>query len=296
MTAADMLEDTFPHGTVRGYDQGCRTNHCPAPITCTVFRTRYVSDWGFRKRVDAGWTAEEIADWDAREAAKAVEAERAAREAEKVAQRAEAARARRKQAPRKVRANAFTEAEYKQIRDMNAEGATDAAIAEALGRNASVITKKRDGMGLPRDSRKAVRGHGTRAGYDAGCRDDSCPNTPTCSEAARVEWRASAEAKRRREGRPERAPVEVAALAEAKRLFDAGDLGVGEIAKRVGISRHKVARHVNPTGERRLRSHCSKGHEFTPENTYINERVGSGRRFCKQCRRDEVRARRAAAA
>jgi hypothetical protein len=75
----DILDDRFPHGTVKGYDRGCRTNHCPAPIACHVFRTRYVGDFAFRRLVDAGWTAGQIAEKETAEAEEARRAERQSR-------------------------------------------------------------------------------------------------------------------------------------------------------------------------------------------------------------------------
>lgn len=41
-------------------------------------------------------------------------------------------------------------------------------------------------------------------------------------------------------------------------------------------------RLVNPIAEaKRAQTHCAKGHEFTPENTYIKS---SGHRQCRTCR------------
>jgi len=39
------------------------------------------------------------------------------------------------------------------------------------------------------------------------------------------------------------------------------------------------------------RTHCQRNHEFTPENTYIAPK--SGKRVCRQCRRESARARQA---
>lgn len=47
--------------------------------------------------------------------------------------------------------------------------------------------------------------------------------------------------------------------------------------------RNGLHNHANKT-------HCKRGHEFTPENTYINPT--SGGRQCRQCVRDAQRARR----
>ena len=60
----DMLEDGFPHGTVAGYDRGCRGSHCPAVIACRDVRRRYLSDMDFRRLVDAGVPVQEIAAID----------------------------------------------------------------------------------------------------------------------------------------------------------------------------------------------------------------------------------------
>lgn len=41
-----------------------------------------------------------------------------------------------------------------------------------------------------------------------------------------------------------------------------------------------------------LRTHCSKGHELTPANTYL--RASDNSRHCRTCRREQARARRSA--
>lgn len=93
MSAADRLEDGFPHGTREGYEQGCRGSRCPATeegwLSCAQARTRYQSDYAYRKRVDAGLSPAQLAEVDEREAA------------EQRAQLA-AARARREGAPAPV--------------------------------------------------------------------------------------------------------------------------------------------------------------------------------------------------
>lgn len=73
VSAADRLEDGFPHGTREGYDQGCRGSHCPAVddgfLSCAQARTRYQSDYAYRKRTDAGLSPAQLAEVDEREAA-----------------------------------------------------------------------------------------------------------------------------------------------------------------------------------------------------------------------------------
>ena len=46
----------------------------------------------------------------------------------------------------------------------------------------------------------------------------------------------------------------------------------------------------NPTADaNRAKTHCVRGHEYTPENTY----VWSGRRYCRECRAEKAATRRA---
>ena len=47
---------------------------------------------------------------------------------------------------------------------------------------------------------------------------------------------------------------------------------------------------TRPHTSRKGASHCMRGHEFTPENTYVHEK--SGHRTCKQCVKERYRARR----
>ena len=205
MSTADMLEDTFPHGTMKGYRQGCKTGHCPAPITCSQVRTRYASDYGFRKRVDAGWTVAELAAWDAEQAAAVVEAEKAAKAAEKRARQAENSRVHRaRKSPSGVggAGRPWTLEELGRLREMNAAGDTDYDIADAIGRPRKSVQTKRSALDLPRNKKRRVIHHGTRGGYDMGCRDDSCPETPSCGTVGRAYYRELSAKHRRLKGVP----------------------------------------------------------------------------------------------
>ena len=240
MSALDMLEDGFPHGTVDGYTRGCRTNHCPAPITCSVVRTRYVSDWAFRKRVDAGWTAEQITEQDAVEAEAARVVARAVARREREKARAKAARAKRP--ARTGVGRPWTDEDVAQLRRLTAACVSDVDIAERLDRGKHAVHTKRNELGIRRPDRDKTIPHGSYGGYAAGCRTD-CPSTPSCHEQAKVYWRDQSEAKRRENGAP---PVKRYTEADYARVREMHAQGLSrrEIAARVGMSGAYVGRLV----------------------------------------------------
>jgi len=69
VSGLDLFEDGFPHGTKEGFEQGCKGGACPAAVeggmTCNQANIRYQGDYGYRKLVDSGATAGEIASHDA---------------------------------------------------------------------------------------------------------------------------------------------------------------------------------------------------------------------------------------
>jgi hypothetical protein len=71
-----LLDDSFPHGTVRGYEGGCKGGHCPAAIACRDVKRRYGSDLDFRRLIDAGVSLEEIVEFDRAAAERDAEVER----------------------------------------------------------------------------------------------------------------------------------------------------------------------------------------------------------------------------
>lgn len=60
MSAADQLEDTFPHGSLEGYHRGCKGSRCAGLISCRDVYRRYAGDFGFKRAIDAGTPLEEI--------------------------------------------------------------------------------------------------------------------------------------------------------------------------------------------------------------------------------------------
>jgi hypothetical protein len=94
VSALDLLVDGFPHGTKAGYDGGCRTANCPAPLACRDFVRRYAGDFAFRRLIDAGMTAAEVIALEHAEANTTVDRERAAEVARREQIEAERAAAR----------------------------------------------------------------------------------------------------------------------------------------------------------------------------------------------------------
>jgi cytochrome c551/c552 len=88
VTSLERLDAIQDHGTKKGYEAGCRGSHCPGRdvvgMSCSQASIRYAGDMGYRRRVDAGVSAEQI--WVEDQAANVVmpKATRATRQAEQV--------------------------------------------------------------------------------------------------------------------------------------------------------------------------------------------------------------------
>ena len=59
-----------------------------------------------------------------------------------------------------------------------------------------------------------------------------------------------------------------------------------------------VMRGESPPARNARRTHCAKGHPYTPDNVYVHppHSARPGRRICRKCRHDNQRKRRAARA
>lgn len=192
--SVELLEDAFPHGTVEGHEAGCRGRICPGREaygwSCAEAVLRFRGDWGFRKRVLAGMGPAEIAaeETEVREAER--RAAKAARRAERAARRpARVARVKRER-PRKTdrRVRAWTQEELVRIGELNAAGRNDSEIAREMGRAVSSVRERRVELGLRTAAAKVGITHGTRGGYERGCRD-GCPAERSCADVAREYWR-----------------------------------------------------------------------------------------------------------
>jgi len=158
MSAADLLEDSFPHATPAGYTLGCRGGHCPGReqhgMSCSEARTRYHGDWAFRRLVEQGATAVELGEFVAAQRA----AEAASDRAGSVVARKPAPALRRKRVPKTgITRKRYTSAEMDRIRELNALGWNDTRIGAELGRPANSVRDRRVEMGLPTRPRVYAR-------------------------------------------------------------------------------------------------------------------------------------------
>lgn len=83
MHTIDIIDDRFPHGTPRGFAEGCRGAGCPSVISCRDIHTRYAGDWNFKRLIDAGTPLEVILAKDRAEQDGVRERDRAATRAER---------------------------------------------------------------------------------------------------------------------------------------------------------------------------------------------------------------------
>jgi len=112
--SAALFDPEFPHGTVQGFNEGCRGSQCPAPVECRTVHMRYSGDYGFRKRIDAGMSVSEIVEIEAAAVAEGAALVAAARRAEREAERV--AKPRAKRAARKPHMERITAEQREQRR------------------------------------------------------------------------------------------------------------------------------------------------------------------------------------
>lgn len=142
MNADIQLSDTFPHGTTAGYLQGCHGSHCPAVMVCRDVHRRYVGDFSFKRRFDAGVPLVQIMAQDAEEAAQ--EALKA-REATRVKR----ARKRRSQGNTTNLKPAERLIPETVLRQNLADGLTDQQIADLHQLERPQVTNMRSYLHLP---------------------------------------------------------------------------------------------------------------------------------------------------
>jgi len=150
LTSADYLEDSYPHGTLVGYQRGCRANSCRGKsdvgISCLELQTRYVADWSFRKNINSGMDAAVII------AMEKIVVEKPKKLAVKTA---------RKPQPRSLAYSPKT------------------SRKEPIPEGVVIMPRKQYGRITTPAS------HGTAEGYRRGCKAD-CPSEVTCADANRA--------------------------------------------------------------------------------------------------------------
>lgn len=200
---AELVDDSFPHGSVEGYHRGCKGSMCPSEISCARVFTRYSGDWTFKQRVDAGMSIAELVAADAIDADAAAVAElaqrradREAARAERVGPRSEPKRVRRPRVPGEVRARVLaphgTPASFRRGCKSESECPASPTCREAYRAEQRELYRRRHPDAVPRPGRymrdavvaEEVVEHGTEQGYwKLDCyRDDQCPAQPTCAQ------------------------------------------------------------------------------------------------------------------
>lgn len=219
MRAFDLLDDSFPHGTVAGYFAGCKGRMCPAAITCSSVHMRYSGDLTFRRRLDGGMTLTQILEADAQDA-----------EAEKLAERAARAKPKPTPPPKVTRPRAHpkpkakpapkapaalrphgTIASYRRGCKVESECPGTPTCSEAAREEQRRLYRARNPNARPRRSQYQDPNrptHGTEEGYwKLNCyRDSDCPSTPSCAQVHLGEVPPAAPVPLSRENKPAAAP------------------------------------------------------------------------------------------
>jgi len=142
MNADIQLSDTHPHGTPAGFSEGCHGSHCPAVMACRDVHRRYVGDFSFKRRFDAGVTLVQIMAQDAEEAAQ----ERLKARQDTRVKRAQKRRSQGNAANLRLAVRLIPEPV---LRQNLADGLTDQQIADLHQLERAQITKMRSYLHLP---------------------------------------------------------------------------------------------------------------------------------------------------
>lgn len=151
MSAFDLLDDSFPHGSVEGYRAGCRGAVCPGAMACRDVYTRSVGDFGFAKKLAAGVPLEVILEEERAAARAAIESDKAARAAE----RAERQKAKKSRLSGARGASGVTR---EAVARLHGEGKSDRQIAAELNLAPRYVGRVRALLGLPINSDAPDRG------------------------------------------------------------------------------------------------------------------------------------------
>jgi len=155
---ADIITNLdYPHGTIDGFQGGCKTTHCPSDVSCAVVHTRFVGDWAFRKALDAGMTAAEFVTEEQERAQAAAQADLRAKRA-RPGTRTGASPNDRRAAANQARGSEHALIPRHVLRQLLNQGLTDRQIADKLGLERRQVTGSRRTAGWahnPDPNRKA---------------------------------------------------------------------------------------------------------------------------------------------
>lgn len=156
--SADILTDgSHPHGTVAGFQKGCRSAACPAPVSCREVHTRYQGDFGFRRAIDAGMTP---ADYIASQ-----------RPVKKAHVRRTAPSAPKEKPAAKPAAGGRPKSKHRQrVQELHAEELLDSEIADLIGISRRQVATIRVALNLPAHrllDPEVVRAHHAQGMSDA---------------------------------------------------------------------------------------------------------------------------------
>jgi len=157
-TATALFDPEFPHGTVQGFNDGCRGGQCPAAMECRTVHMRYSGDYSFRKRIDAGMSVSEIVELEVAAAAEGVSLVAAARRAEREAQRV--AKPRVERATRKPRVERATpeEREQRRVERIERKRAEHAVLtAERRAAREAVVAARIAARAIERETARTER-------------------------------------------------------------------------------------------------------------------------------------------
>jgi hypothetical protein len=147
-SAFDLLDDSFPHGTVDGYRQGCKTNHCPAPVSCTLVDRWARSDIRFHRLVTEGATGDQLAAWLGAQHQVEVASDRPVKKP----------KPRKPKASPKPRVNnsphLWEDTQVERMKELHTLGWTDKQIGEDIGRPQWSVFEKRKRLGIAANPRK----------------------------------------------------------------------------------------------------------------------------------------------
>jgi len=201
----DLMHDSldFPHGMPEGFRLGCHAMACigkdRSGLTCLDAFTRYSGDFGFRRLVDSGASATDLAEYvRAEHELLAAASKRRSKPPPRPKRARRPARRVQVQKPASNRSRSWQEGELERLRILADADAPIVEIARQTGHPESSCSRKRKELGYP--PKYAPKTHGTRGGYERGCRGDDCPATPSCELVARAYWRERSERRRRADG------------------------------------------------------------------------------------------------